>query len=65
MATVKRKEDLFSFYYTQHINPYHQIVMDVKFTAYPRRCGAWKRLQNMLKHDQVRSIGYTTNNGLR
>ena len=65
MATkTKRTESLYTFYYREPLYPHHRVTIDIKLTGYPRRCGAWKRLQKMFNNYEAHSIGYTINGGL-
>lgn len=64
MATVKHTENLYTFYYREPLYPHHPVVFDIKFTGYPRRCGAWKKLQQMFNNSEAHSIGFTINDVL-
>ena len=64
MAKTIRKENLYTFYYREPLYPHYPIVFDIKITSYPRKCGAWRKLQKMFNDREAHSIGFTTNDVL-
>lgn len=64
MAKTIRKENLYTFYYREPLYPHHPIVFDIKITSYPRKCGAWRKLQKIFNDREAHSIGFTTNDVL-
>lgn len=64
MATPNKTERLYTFYYREPLYPHHPVNYDIKYTAHPRKCGAWKRLQKMFDNGEVHSVGFTINDVL-